>query len=147
MIYKIYEFYVRQVSNVGGDLNLIKIQFDLIKIKYSINKCNNCRALQEGDVITLMNRVDENWYEGYLNGRTGYFPVSYVQVNVPLPWEPKYANKTPLFVFHLKLFYSFFGLKIFSPVLSCSSLIIYLILLSSKKKKYRILFFRIFLSF
>ncbi|KAK7602825.1 hypothetical protein V9T40_006799 [Parthenolecanium corni] len=42
-------------------------------------------GFKEGDVITLMNRVDENWYEGYLNGRTGYFPVSYVQVNVPLP--------------------------------------------------------------
>ncbi|XKL62036.1 hypothetical protein PGB90_001869 [Kerria lacca] len=42
-------------------------------------------GFKEGDVITLMNRVDENWFEGYLNGRTGYFPVSYVQINVPLP--------------------------------------------------------------
>lgn len=41
--------------------------------------------LQENDVITLTNKVDENWYEGSLNGRTGYFPVSYVRVDVPLP--------------------------------------------------------------
>lgn len=49
------------------------------------NSSTCCFILQEGDVITLMNRVDENWFEGYLNGRTGYFPVSYVQINVPLP--------------------------------------------------------------
>lgn len=58
----------------------------------------NCQALydfepenpgelgfKENDVITLLNKVDENWYEGSLNGRTGYFPQSYVQVLVPLP--------------------------------------------------------------
>jgi hypothetical protein len=43
-------------------------------------------VLQEGDTITLINRVDENWYEGSVHGRTGYFPVTYVQVVVPLPW-------------------------------------------------------------
>uniref|UniRef100_A0A182VM92 Uncharacterized protein n=1 Tax=Anopheles merus TaxID=30066 RepID=A0A182VM92_ANOME len=39
----------------------------------------------ENDVITLIQRVDENWFEGSLNGRNGYFPQSYVQVTVPLP--------------------------------------------------------------
>ncbi|VDQ02215.1 unnamed protein product [Trichobilharzia regenti] len=39
----------------------------------------------EGDIISLILRVDENWFEGELNGRKGYFPVNYVEVINPLP--------------------------------------------------------------
>lgn len=42
-------------------------------------------GFKESDVITLITRIDENWFEGTVNGRTGLFPVSYVQVMVPLP--------------------------------------------------------------
>lgn len=42
-------------------------------------------GFKENDVITLLNKIDENWFEGSVNGRTGYFPVSYVRVDVPLP--------------------------------------------------------------
>uniref|UniRef100_A0A1L8DZ46 Endophilin-A n=1 Tax=Nyssomyia neivai TaxID=330878 RepID=A0A1L8DZ46_9DIPT len=42
-------------------------------------------GFKENDIIQLLNKVDENWYEGSVNGRTGYFPQSYVQVVVPLP--------------------------------------------------------------
>ncbi|XP_050427879.1 endophilin-A isoform X3 [Adelges cooleyi] len=42
-------------------------------------------GFKEGETIILLNRVDENWFEGSTNGRTGYFPVTYVQVVVPLP--------------------------------------------------------------
>lgn len=44
-----------------------------------------CFYLQENDIIHLINKVDENWYEGSVNGRTGYFPQTYVQVVTPLP--------------------------------------------------------------
>ncbi|XP_029165912.1 endophilin-A isoform X3 [Nylanderia fulva] len=42
-------------------------------------------GFKENDTITLTQKIDENWYEGSLDGRTGYFPVTYVQVVVPLP--------------------------------------------------------------
>ncbi|KAM7339017.1 hypothetical protein ACRRTK_002501 [Alexandromys fortis] len=39
----------------------------------------------EGDLITLTNQIDENWYKRMLHGQSGFFPLSYVQVLVPLP--------------------------------------------------------------
>ncbi|XP_034540707.1 endophilin-A3b isoform X1 [Notolabrus celidotus] len=39
----------------------------------------------EGDIIILTNQVDSNWYEGALGSQSGLFPVSYVDVLVPLP--------------------------------------------------------------
>lgn len=35
-------------------------------------------AFKRGEVITLVNCEDENWWEGSLNNRTGMFPASYV---------------------------------------------------------------------
>ncbi|XP_070490655.1 endophilin-A-like isoform X3 [Chironomus tepperi] len=43
-------------------------------------------SFKENDTLKLLSRVDDNWYEGMLsNGRTGYIPMSYVQVKIPLP--------------------------------------------------------------
>ncbi|CAG07757.1 unnamed protein product, partial [Tetraodon nigroviridis] len=42
-------------------------------------------GFREGDVIRLLSRIDENWLEGSLGSRSGYFPVNYVEVTVPLP--------------------------------------------------------------
>jgi len=40
---------------------------------------------REGDVITLLSRIDGNWFEGSLRGKTGLFPVTYVEVISDLP--------------------------------------------------------------
>ena len=41
-------------------------------------------GFQEGDVIKLLEQLDENWFRGELRGQSGYFPMSYVEVLVPL---------------------------------------------------------------
>lgn len=42
-------------------------------------------GFEEGDLIILTNRIDDNWYEGMINGQAGFFPINYVEVIVPLP--------------------------------------------------------------
>ncbi|XP_010226661.1 PREDICTED: endophilin-A2 [Tinamus guttatus] len=40
-------------------------------------------GFKEGDIITLTNQIDENWYEGMIHGQSGFFPLNYVEVLVP----------------------------------------------------------------
>ncbi|XP_013876129.1 SH3 domain-containing protein 19 [Austrofundulus limnaeus] len=36
--------------------------------------------LREGDIVTDVEKMDDQWYRGTLNGSIGYFPINYVQV-------------------------------------------------------------------
>ncbi|KRY69871.1 Endophilin-A2, partial [Trichinella pseudospiralis] len=43
-------------------------------------------GFQEGQIITLTSQIDENWFQGTLpDGTCGFFPISYVEVLIPLP--------------------------------------------------------------
>ena len=42
----------------------------------------------KGDVILLRRQLDENWYQGEINGVSGVFPASSVEVIKQLPQLP-----------------------------------------------------------
>jgi hypothetical protein len=35
--------------------------------------------VRKGDVVTVLNEIDDGWWEGELNGKTGIFPVNYCE--------------------------------------------------------------------
>ncbi|CAH8440833.1 unnamed protein product [Dicrocoelium dendriticum] len=41
-------------------------------------------SFREGDIIRLIEQVDDNWFLGELKGNEGHFPTTYVEVLVPL---------------------------------------------------------------
>ncbi|KAK3089502.1 hypothetical protein FSP39_004125 [Pinctada imbricata] len=51
------------------------------RAKYNFTGQTNVElSLRKGEMITLLRRVDDNWFEGRSGGRQGIFPVAYVEV-------------------------------------------------------------------
>ncbi|CAH1785618.1 unnamed protein product [Owenia fusiformis] len=50
---------------------------------------------QTGDVIEVLNKDDDNWWEGRLQGVDGYFPKNYVMDWTTMHKKPSYIDHTP----------------------------------------------------
>ena len=35
--------------------------------------------MKKGDIVTVLEKVDQNWWKGEFDGRSGLFPVPYVE--------------------------------------------------------------------
>lgn len=93
-------------ANINNQNSENKIPFDFSSLiqtppqqpQPSNQRSPSCRALydfeaendeeldfKEGQTIKLISRLDENWLEGEANNRRGRFPISYVEIMIPLP--------------------------------------------------------------
>ncbi|XP_062604530.1 uncharacterized protein LOC134266323 isoform X5 [Saccostrea cucullata] len=51
------------------------------RARFNFNGQTNVElSLRKGEIVTLLRRVDENWFEGRAGNRQGIFPVAYVEV-------------------------------------------------------------------
>ena len=47
----------------------------------------DCLPSQTGDKVTLLRKVDDQWFCGRVGGKEGIFPSSFIDVLVPIPSE------------------------------------------------------------
>ncbi|KAH9502293.1 Growth factor receptor-bound protein 2 [Bulinus truncatus] len=71
-------------KNVSGDprkiIYLRDIKQEMYEAMYDFTPNNQEElALKKGDIIRLLAKSDPNWWEGEVNGRTGFFPKNYVK--------------------------------------------------------------------
>ncbi|XP_070683880.1 SH3 domain-containing protein 19 [Pempheris klunzingeri] len=54
-------------------------------------------GLRAGDVVTMVEKVDSEWYRGTCRGSTGFFPINYVKVlsNSPKPLPERKVKPSP----------------------------------------------------
>ena len=51
----------------------------LVRAKFAFKATNNDElSFQKGDTVTITQAIDGGWWEGTLNGKTGWFPSNYV---------------------------------------------------------------------
>lgn len=52
-------------------------------------------TFSQGDVIALLELVEQEWGRGQIHGRVGIFPLNFTEVVEPLPQSVSSAGETP----------------------------------------------------
>ncbi|XP_071572236.1 uncharacterized protein L(3)05822 [Temnothorax nylanderi] len=68
-------------SNFEGDFNE---PHGIALYDFSATHPNDL-ALKEGDVVQLVKKVNDDWLEGRIGNRRGMFPLSFIDIKIPLP--------------------------------------------------------------
>lgn len=71
-------------SNFEGDSNE---PYGIALYDFSATHPNDL-ALKEGDVVQLVKKVNDDWLEGRIGNRQGMFPLSFIDIKIPLPGLP-----------------------------------------------------------
>lgn len=58
-------------------------------------------GLRAGDIVTMVEQVDNEWYRGTCRGSSGFFPANYVKVLVSFNLEMHQLVSTRLIIFFL----------------------------------------------
>jgi hypothetical protein len=66
------------LPQAGGELELHKVILKAMPYKASPYRYLNSLTAK-GDLVSVVRRVDTNWYEGYIGRQRGIFPVQYVE--------------------------------------------------------------------
>jgi len=45
-------------------------------------------ALKEGDIVQLVKKINDDWLEGRIGNHQGIFPLSFIDIKIPLPGLP-----------------------------------------------------------
>ncbi|KAJ1349342.1 hypothetical protein KIN20_004892 [Parelaphostrongylus tenuis] len=75
---------VRFRAPYGNNLNYNVLPYARVVYPFTAEYGNEL-SLKVDDIVSLTRRIDKDWLEGTINGKSGIFPQSFVQIVVDLP--------------------------------------------------------------
>ncbi|KAK3610685.1 hypothetical protein CHS0354_028076 [Potamilus streckersoni] len=73
--------YIEVITSIEAAQSAARQAEGQARAKYNFNAQTSVElSLKKGEFVTLLRRVDENWYEGRIGNRQGIFPILYIDV-------------------------------------------------------------------
>ncbi|KAL4239958.1 Sorbin and SH3 domain-containing protein 1 [Mactra antiquata] len=73
--------YVEVLTSIEEAVSAAEQSEGQARAKYNFNSQTSVElTLRKGETVTLLRKVDDNWYEGRIGNQQGIFPVAYVEV-------------------------------------------------------------------